>query len=120
MDDKDKKQMTYETLLQELSQKKIDLDKLLTHNRSLNIELRNQKSSMEGTLFLEREKILNEYNKKIKTLFDQAENLLAEVKSGKTANRRTLNNEMAGIQSALIKEKPERKNKEDVEQIYAY
>ena len=116
----DKKQMTYETLLQELSQKKIDLDKLLTHNRSLNIELRNQKSSMEGTLFLEREKILNEYNKKIKTLFDQAENLLAEVKSGKTANRRTLNNEMAGIQSALIKEKPERKNKEDVEQIYAH
>ena len=116
----DKKQMTYETLLQELSQKKIDLDKLLTHNRSLNIELRNQKSSMEGTLFLEREKILNEYNKKIKTLFDQAENLLAEVKSGKTANRRTLNNEMAGIQSALIKEKLERKNKEDVEQIYAH
>ena len=47
----DKKQMTYETLLQELSQKKIDLDKLLNHNRSLNIELRNQKSAMEGTLF---------------------------------------------------------------------
>jgi DNA mismatch repair protein MutS2 len=116
----DKKQMTYETLLQELSQKKIDLDKLLAHNRSLNIELRNQKSSMEGTLFLEREKVLTEYTKKIKGLFDQAETMLAEVKSGKTANRRGLNNEIANIQSALIKEKPEKKNKEDVEQIYAH
>jgi DNA mismatch repair protein MutS2 len=116
----DKKQVTYETLLQELSQKKIDLDKLLNHNRSLNIELKNQKSSMEGTIFLEREKILNEYTKKIKTLFDQAENLLAEVKSGKTANKRGLNNEIASIQSSLIKERPVKKNKEDIEEIYAH
>lgn len=116
----DKKQVTYETLLQELSQKKIDLDKLLAHNRSLNIELKNQKSSMEGTLFLERDKVLNDYTKKIKALFDQAENLLTEVKSGKVANKRGLNNEIANIQSSLIKEKPEKKNKEDVEEIYAH
>lgn len=116
----DKKQVTYETLLQELSQKKIDLDKLLTQNRNLNIELKNQKSSMEGTLFLEREKVLNEYTKKIKTLFDQAETLLTEVRSGKTTNRRGLNNEIASIQSALIKEKPEKKNKDSLEEIYAH
>lgn len=116
----DKKQVTYETLLQELSQKKIDLDKLLNHNRSLNIELRNQKSSMEGTLFLERDKILNEYTKKIKALFNQAEVMLAEVKSEKINNKRGLSNEIANIQSSLVKEKPERKNKEDVEQIYAH
>jgi DNA mismatch repair protein MutS2 len=116
----DKKQVTYETLLQELSQKKIDQDKLLASNRLLNTELRNQKAAMEGTLFLEREKILNEYTRKIKGLFDQAERLLADVKSGKTANKRGLNNEIAGIQSSLIKEKPERKNKEDPENIYAH
>lgn len=116
----DKKQVTYETLLQELSQKKIDLDKLLAQNRTLNIELKNQKSSMEGTLYLERERIITDYTKKIKSLFDQAETLLSDVKSGKTANRRTLNNEIGGIQSALIKEAPEKKNKEDPENIYAH
>lgn len=116
----DKKQMTYETLLQELSQKKIDLDKLLNSNRALNIELRNQKSSMEGTLFLEREKILHDYSKKIKSLFDQAETLLTDVRSGKTSNRRGLSNDIATIQSALIKEAPARKNKEDPESIYSH
>lgn len=116
----DKKQVTYETLLQELSQKKIDLDKLLAHNRNLNVELKNQKASMEGTLFLERERVMADYTKKIKSLFDQAENLLADVKSGKTANRRGLNNEIGNIRSALIKEAPEKKNKEDPENIYAH
>ncbi|MBC7427918.1 MAG: Smr/MutS family protein [Bacteriovorax sp.] len=116
----DKKQMTYETLLQDLSQKKIDLDKLLINNRALNIELRNQKSSMEGTLYLEREKVLNEYTKKIKSLFDKAENFLTDVKNGKINNHRGLNNEMADIQSALIKEAPERKNVEVANNIYAH
>lgn len=104
----DQKQMTYESLLQELSQKKIDLDKLLNQNRALQIELKNQKSAMEGILFLEREKILSEYTKKIKSLFDKAETVLAEVKKGEIANRRNLNNEIGRIQSDLNKEKPTR------------
>ena len=116
----DKKQVTYETLLQELSQKKIDQDKLLASNRILNLELKNQKAAMEGTLFLEREKILNEYTKKIKGFFEQAERLLNDAKIGKFANKKALNNEIADIQSALIKEKPERKVHEDVEKIYSH
>jgi DNA mismatch repair protein MutS2 len=104
----DQKQMTYESLLQELSQKKIDLDKQLTQNRNLQIELRNQKASMDGILFLEREKVLSEYTKKIRNLFDQAETILAEVKKGVIANRRNLNNEIGAVQSALNKEIPTR------------
>jgi DNA mismatch repair protein MutS2 len=115
----DKKQVTYETLLQELSQKKIDLDKLLNQNKILNIELRNQKASMEGTLYLEREKIIGEYTKKIKTLFTQAENLVAEVRSGKVANKKGLNTEIAGIHSALLKETPERKKSDPVD-VYSH
>ncbi len=116
----DGKQVTYETLLQELSQKKIDLDKLLTHNRNLNVELKNQKASMEGTLFLEREKIINEYRKKIKTIFDQAENLLNEVKAGNVLSKKSLNNEIAALQSDLIKEAPVKKPKTEVEMIYSH
>ncbi len=104
----DQKQVTYESLLQELSQKKIDLDKLLNQNRTLQVELKNQKASMEGILFLEREKILNDYSKKIKSLFDQAEHVLAEVKKGEISNRRNLNNEVGQIQSTLNKEKSTR------------
>ncbi len=116
----DQKQMTYESLLQELSQKKIDLDKLLNQNRTLQIELRNQKASMEGILFLEREKILADYSKKIKSLFDQAENVLNEVKKGEIANRRNLNNEVGRIQSALNKESPVRAISNVVDEKYAH
>jgi DNA mismatch repair protein MutS2 len=116
----DKKQVTYETLLQELSQKKIDLDKLIVNNRALNIELRNQKSSMEGTLYLEREKVLSEYTKKIKTLFDKAEKFLENVRSGKINNNRGLNNEIADIRSALIKEAPEKKITHDLSNVYSH
>ena len=116
----DRKQVTYEALLQELSQKKIDLDKLLTQNRNLNIELKNQKSSMEGTLFLEREKVMNEYKKKMKSLFDQAENLFNEVKAGNVSSRKSLNNKIAALQSELIKEAPVKNPKTEVEMIYAH
>lgn len=115
----DKKQVTYETLLQELSQKKIDLDKLLGQNKLLNVELKNQKAAMEGTLFLEREKIMGEYTKKIKALFTQAENLITDVREGKIGNRRGLNNEISNIHSALLKEAPEKK-KADPADVYAH
>ena len=116
----DQKQVTYESLLQELSQKKIDLDKLLFANRNLQVELRNQKASMEGVLFLEREKVLGDYTKKIRGLFDQAENLLAEVRKGEIANRRNLINEISVIQSSLNKETPSRVVRTDIDDIYSH
>lgn len=116
----DHKQMTYESLLQELSQKKIDLDKLLSTNRNLHIELRNQKASMEGILFLEREKVLSEYSKKIRSIFEQAENLLSEVKKGDIANRRGLKKEIGNIQSGLNKEAPLRPIRTETEEKYGH
>ena len=116
----DQKQVTYESLLQELSQKKIDLDKILFTNRNLQVELRNQKASMEGILFLEREKILNEYTKKIRLLFDQAENVLTEVKKGEIKSSRNLKNEIGSIQSSLNKETPHRAIRTDVDEKYSH
>jgi DNA mismatch repair protein MutS2 len=116
----DQKQVTYESLLQELSQKKVDLDKLLSQNRNLQIELRNQKASMEGILFLEREKILGDYTKKIRSLFEQAERVLDEAKKGEIANRRNLNNEIGSIQSALNKETPQRALQTEADPKYSH
>lgn len=116
----DEKHMTYESLLQDLSQKKIDLDKLLASNRALNLELKNQKASMEGVLFLEREKILADYSKKIRSYFDQAETLLSEVKKGEIANRRGLMNNIAAIQSQLNKENLSKIIHSDVDEKYSH
>lgn len=116
----DDKHMTYESLLQELSQKKIDLDRLLSQNRNLQLELKNQKASMEGILFLEREKILADYTKKIKSYFDQAETLLKEAKSGGITSYRSLNNQISSIQSALNKESPQKNSQNDTENKYSH
>jgi len=116
----DQKQMTYESLLQELSEKKIDLDKLLNSNRALNLELKNQKASMEGILFLEREKILSDYTKKIKSYFSQAESILEEAKKGEILNRRQLSNKIGEIQSALNQETPTKSLGRDNSDIYSH
>lgn len=57
----DKKYITYEKLLQDLSQKKAELDSLLIENRDLNNQLKNQRKSMEGVLFLEKQKMYEQY-----------------------------------------------------------
>lgn len=74
----DKKQMSYESLLQEVSQKNAQLTKLLRENRDLNSELKNQKKSMEGVLTLEKQKLLEDFNRKINTLLSRARQLKAE------------------------------------------
>lgn len=93
----DKKSLSYETLLLELSQKKIELDKLITQQKILETELKNQRASMEGVLFLEKEKTLSEFNKKLKVVFNDAENLILSIKEKKITNKNTLFNQMAGI-----------------------
>ncbi len=61
----DQKYVTYEKLLQDLSKNKSQLDALLSENRQLNFELKNQKKSMEGLLFLEKERAYSEYKQKL-------------------------------------------------------
>jgi DNA mismatch repair protein MutS2 len=97
----DKKSLSYETLLLELSQKKIELDKLLQQQKILEQELKNQRSSMEGILFLEKEKILTDFNKKLKNVFGDAENLLNSIKEKKVTSKNTFYNQMAGITREL-------------------
>ncbi len=97
----DKKQLTYESLLQELSAKKIELDKLLGQNREYNLELKNQKKSMEGILFLEKEKLFSEYKQKLQKIFNQAEILLADVREDKIKSKRSLDQLIARVNSEL-------------------
>lgn len=61
----DSKFITYESLLQDLTSKKTHLDKLVSENKELNIHLKNQKKSVEGTLFLEKSKLYDAYKIKL-------------------------------------------------------
>lgn len=71
----DSKFITYETLLQDLSQKKSNLDKTLMENRQINKDLKNQKKSMEGILFLEKNRLYEEYKHKLEKIVKKVESI---------------------------------------------
>jgi DNA mismatch repair protein MutS2 len=53
---------------------------------------------MEGVLFLEKEKMYTEYSKKIKSLFNRAEDLFLKTKEDKILNKKNLDSEIIQIE----------------------
>lgn len=76
----DNDHLDYEKLLEELQSDKSKLDQLLRHNKQLNSELKSQKKSSDGVLFLERQKILDRFkddlNQKLKKANQQLQEIL--------------------------------------------
>jgi DNA mismatch repair protein MutS2 len=73
------KNVSYETLLQKVSQKQIEVDQILNSNRQLEIELRNQKGAMEGILNLRLQDELTKAKKEVEKIISEARNVLQEV-----------------------------------------
>ncbi len=97
----DKKQLSYEQLLQELSQKKSELDRKLLENRQLNISLKNQKKSMDGLVLLEKERITSDYKKKLDKIISEAESLLVETKKGKIDSKKQFNKKVIALTGSI-------------------
>ncbi len=74
------KNISYETLLQRVSQKQIELDQLLTANRQLEVELKNQKGSMEGILNLKLNEELNKARREVDKIFHEARQIVEEAR----------------------------------------
>jgi DNA mismatch repair protein MutS2 len=74
------KTVSYETLLQKVSQKQIELDKALTSTRQLEVELKNQKGAMEGVLNLRLKEELSKARIEIDKILLEARNLLEEAR----------------------------------------
>lgn len=74
------KNISYETLLQRVSQKQIELDQILNSNRQLEIELKNQKGAMEGVLNLKLNEELNKARKEVDKILAEARNLVDEAR----------------------------------------
>lgn len=74
------KNVSYETLLQRVSQKQIELDQLLNSNRQLEIEMRNQKGAMEGVLNLRLNEELSKARREVEKIMQEARELVEEAR----------------------------------------
>lgn len=74
------KNVSYETLLQKVSQKQIELDQILTSNRQLEVELKNQKGAMEGVLTLKLNEELTKARKEVDKILNEARSLVDEAR----------------------------------------
>ena len=74
------KNVSYETLLQRVSQKQIELDQLLTANRQLEVEMRNQKGAMEGVLNLRLNEELTKARREVDRILQEARELVDEAR----------------------------------------
>lgn len=74
------KNVSYETLLQKVSQKQIELDKVLNSTRQLEVELKNQKGAMEGVLNLRLNEELNKARVEVDKILIEARNLVEEAR----------------------------------------
>ncbi len=74
------KNVSYETLLQRVSQKQIELDQLLNSNHQLEIEMKNQKGAMEGVLNLKLNEELNKARKEVEKILQEARQIVDEAR----------------------------------------
>ncbi|WP_408098453.1 endonuclease MutS2 [Peredibacter sp. HCB2-198] len=74
------KNVSYETLLQKVSQKQIELDQILTSNRQLEVELKNQKGAMEGILNLRMKEELTKARQEVDKILNEARALVEEAR----------------------------------------
>ena len=74
------KNVSYETLLQRVSQKQIELDQLLSSNHQLEMEMKNQKGAMEGVLNLKLNDELSKAKKEVEKILQEARDLVEDAR----------------------------------------
>lgn len=112
------KYLTYERQLSEISHKNLELDKLVRENKQLNIELKNQKSSAEGLLFLEKKNAYETYKNKLNEIYNQAETIIHDIKNNKIDSRSKLSRDISKINSQMIAVQEIPQTKYEIEGYY--
>lgn len=97
------KNVSYETLLQKVTQKQIDLDHLLNNNRQLEADLRNQKGAMEGVLNLRLQDELQKARKEIDRILSEARLLVEEAKRNEITKVRRIDDKGHSLRGELGK-----------------
>ena len=107
------KNVSYETLLQRVSQKQIELDQLLNSNRKHEIELKNQKGAMEGVLNLKLNEELNKARREVEKILNEARDLVEEARRNEIVKMKRIDDKshqlsvkLREIQGDVIEEGP--------------
>jgi DNA mismatch repair protein MutS2 len=105
------KNVSYETLLQRVSQKQIELDQLLYSNYQLEIDMKNQKGAMEGVLNLKLNDELSKARKEVEKILQEARELVEEARRNEITKVRRVDEKSHQLNVKL------RALKEEVEEI---
>lgn len=97
------KNISYETLLQKVTQKEIELDKLIERNRKTESDLKNQKGAMEGILNLKMSEEINKAKKEIDKILNDARELLEETKKNPQLRIKKIDEKSFELKSDLSK-----------------
>jgi len=97
----DKKMVSYEALLEKVSKKEVELDRLILKNSDLKKQLKNQKSSMEGIYKLKLAEKVEKAEGEIKKITIKADKLISEIKIGNITKHKNLAKKSHGIQAEL-------------------
>jgi len=74
------KNISYETLLQKVTQKQIELEKIIESNLKIERDLKNQKAALEGVLNLKMNEELNRAKKEVDRILNEARTMVDEVR----------------------------------------
>ncbi len=97
------KNISYETLLQKVSQKQIELDQLLNANHRREVELKNQKGAMEGILNLKMNDELALARKEIDKIVQEARTLVEEAKRNEIQKVRKIDDRAHALKDRVNK-----------------
>lgn len=97
------KNVSYETLLQKVSQKQIELDKILTSNRQLEVELKNQKGAMEGVLNLRMKEELTKARQEVDKILNEARALVEEARRNEIQKVKRIDDRSHQLKSQIDK-----------------
>jgi len=97
----DHKRVSYESLLQEVSNDKERLRKAILENEVIQKQILNQKKANESLLSLEKEQIIQKFKNDLSIIQDKALNLVAQAKKGELISVRSAHKKFGLIQSDL-------------------
>lgn len=95
------KNVSYETLLQKVTEKQIELDQILTSNRQLEVELKNQKGAMEGVLNLRLQDEIQKAKKEVDRILDEARHLVEEARKNEIKKVRRIEEKSHALKGEL-------------------
>ncbi|HXH31702.1 MAG TPA: Smr/MutS family protein [Bacteriovoracaceae bacterium] len=97
------KNVSYETLLQRVSQKQIELDQILNSNRQLEVELKNQKGAMEGVLNLRMKEELQRARQEVDKILSEARRIVEEARSNEITKVKRIDERSHQLKTELKK-----------------